>query len=58
MHHKILSLKEIFFNQKGDKLTAVRLISKKIKVEEIRDKDSTVAQIHLISLTALNLFRV
>ena len=41
-HHEILSSEEIFFNQKDNKLTVIKLISEKTKLEEIRGGDSTV----------------
>ena len=57
-HHEVLSLKEICFNQKDNRLTEVRLIFKKIKSEETESEESIVTEIHLISSAASCSFKV
>ena len=43
MNYRVLSLEETCFNQKGDRVTAVRSASEKTKSEEAESKESTVA---------------
>ena len=57
-HHEVLSLEEMCFNQKGDRLTETRSVLTKTKSEEAESEESIVAEIYLIFLAASSLFKI